>query len=58
MVGAVAERLYATQCVAGSIPVRNKYFYDLQVMVPDLGATIQEELPRVGQCSKKNIVRF
>ena len=35
-VGALVERSSAALRVAGSIPTRNKYLYDLQIVVPGL----------------------
>lgn len=36
----VVKRLTVAQRVAGSIPARNKYLYDLQVVVPALGVCV------------------
>ena len=42
MVGGGVSRSSATQHVAGSIPARCKYVYDLQVVVPSLGVLVCE----------------
>ena len=36
----MAVRSTAALCVAGSIPVRNKYLYELQVVVPSLAVSV------------------
>ena len=42
MVGAVAERLTAALCIADSIPIQNKYLYDLHFVVPGLTVCVCE----------------
>ena len=42
MVSAVAERSTAALHVAGLIPARNKYFYDLHLVAPGLAVCVSE----------------